>query len=84
MIPSTPTRSASFAIFWAKAVVNSATPAITGILPPAASFATSIICNFSSVLREVFSPTLPHTTSPETPSLTRFFITAWVASKSRE
>ncbi len=71
-------------MFCAKAVVNSAMPAITGTLPSAASLATSITANFSCIVIEVFSPTVPHTTRPETPSRTRFLITVWVASRSRE
>ncbi|MNT26859.1 hypothetical protein D3C71_2191370 [compost metagenome] len=46
--------------------------------------ATSITASFSWVLSEVFSPTVPHTTRPETPSSTRLLMTWWVASRLRE
>ena len=83
MTPSMPTRAASRAVSQAKAVVNSAMPAITGTRPRAALFAASMTATFSWRESEVFSPTVPQTMRPETPSRTSASMTRAVASMSR-
>ena len=52
------------------AVVNSETPLMIGTLPPTASTVARNTARFSSALRELFSPTVPRTTRPCTPSRT--------------
>ena len=83
MIPSMPTRSASRAVSMAKAVVNSAMPARMGTRPRTTSLAASMTATFSARVSEQFSPTVPQTMRPETPSRSSPSMTRWVASISR-
>src|SRR5262249_3430356 len=68
----------------ANAVVYSATPTMTGTRPLATSFAASSTAIFSLRASEQFSPTVPQTISPATPSRMSASITRRVASRSRE
>jgi hypothetical protein len=61
-------RAASFAMSIANADVNSATPQSTGTRPRATALPASITAIFSAFPSEQFSPTVPQTMSPDTPS----------------
>ena len=75
-------RSASRAKAIALAVVNSETPLMIGTLPPTASTVARSTARFSSALSELFSPTVPRTTMPCTPSRTSATCIPWVAGRS--
>jgi hypothetical protein len=77
-------RAASFAMLIAKADVNSAMPLMTGTRPRATDFAVSITAIFSCLASEQFSPTVPQTIRPDTPSRIRPSMTRAVASMSSE
>ena len=77
-------RAASFAMSIANADVNSAMPLMTGTRPRATAFPASITAIFSALESEQFSPTVPQTMRPDTPSRIRPSITRAVASRSSE
>ena len=67
----------------ARSVVSSETPATSGTRPPTASTAATSTVRFSSGRSELFSPTVPSSTRPSTPSSTSAVTTFCVASTSR-
>jgi len=82
--PSAPMASASRAKAAARRVSNSATPAITGTRPATVFTVAASRARFSSASRELFSPTVPMTMRPCTPSRISPSWTVAVESKSIE
>ena len=83
MMPAQPARSVRRAWAMASSVVYSATPAITGTLPSAASTAARSTASFSSGESELFSPSVPSMIRPLQPASRQARAWRWVLPRSR-
>jgi hypothetical protein len=79
---SMPIFSASRANSTARSVVSSETPATSGTRPPTTSTPARSARRFSSGSNELFSPTVPSSTSPSMPSATSAASVIWHAGMS--